>query len=61
MPVIFLKSGGCAIVGGYTVKEGVFKVVDVEFRDTGLPADKAKQPEAVIPTDNVLYIIPGRL
>ncbi|MEO0079368.1 MAG: hypothetical protein ABIK44_01660 [candidate division WOR-3 bacterium] len=60
MPVLYLKSGGCAIVGGYTVKEGVFKVVDVEFKDAGLPPEKAKQAEAVIPADNVLFVIPGR-
>ncbi|MFO7676579.1 MAG: hypothetical protein R6X12_09720 [bacterium] len=61
MPVVFLKSGGTATCVGYTVKDGVAKLIEVEFRDSGVPADKAKQPEAVIALDNILYIIPGRL
>jgi hypothetical protein len=60
MPVIFLKSGGTATCVGYTIKDGVAKLIDVEFRDAGLPADKEKQAEAVVALGNVLYIIPGR-
>ncbi len=31
MPVVYLKSGGTAVCGGYTVKEGVVQMVDVTF------------------------------
>jgi len=60
MPVVYLKSGGCAVCGGCTYKEGVVKMVDVLFRDAGLPEDKAKQPEAVVSLANVLYVLPGQ-
>ncbi|MBM3314932.1 hypothetical protein FJY71_03705 [candidate division WOR-3 bacterium] len=60
MPVVFLKSGGTAYCGGYTVKEGVVKMVDVVFRDAGLPEGRDKQPEAVVSLANVLYIVPGQ-
>jgi hypothetical protein len=60
MPVVFLKSGGTAVCGGYTVKEGVLKMVDVVFKEAGLPEGKEKQAEAVISLANVLYVIPGQ-
>ncbi len=60
MPVVYLKSGGYAVCGGYTVKDGVVKMVDVTFNETGLPPDKARQPEAVVALTNVLYILPGQ-
>ncbi len=59
MAVVFLKSGGTAVCGGYTIKEGVVKLVDVTFKDSAIPQGKEKQPEAVVPLVNVLYIIPG--
>ena len=31
VPVVYLKSGGTAVCGGYTVKEGVVQMVDVTF------------------------------
>ncbi len=60
MPVVFLKSGGTAVCGGYTVKEGVVKMVDVTFKDAGVPAGKEKQPEAIVSLTNVLFILPGQ-
>lgn len=60
MPTVFLKSGGFAVCGGCTYKEGVVKMVDVTFKETGLPADKEKQPEAVVSLANVLYVLPGQ-
>ncbi|NPV14796.1 hypothetical protein HPY86_07705 [candidate division WOR-3 bacterium] len=60
MPVVFLKSGGSAVCGGYTIKEGVVKMVDVTFKDAGVPEGKEKQPEAIVSLANVLYIIPGQ-
>ncbi len=60
MPVVFLKSGGVAVCGGYTIKEGVVKMVDVLFKDAGVPEGKEKQPEALVSLANVLYIIPGQ-
>ncbi len=60
MPVVFLKSGGTAVCGGYTVKEGVVKMVDVTFKDAGVPAGKEKQPEAIVSLANVLFILPGQ-
>lgn len=60
MPVVFLKSGGTAICGGYTIKDGVVKMVDVVFKDAGLPEGNEKQPEALVSLANVLYIIPGQ-
>lgn len=60
MPIVYLKSGGTALCGGYTVKEGVVKMVDVVFKDAGLPEGKEKQAEAVVSLSNVLYVIPGQ-
>lgn len=60
MPIVFLKSGGVAVCGGYTVKEGVVKMVDVTFRDAGVPEGKEKQPEAIVSLANVLFIVPGQ-
>lgn len=60
MPIVFLKSGGVAVCGGYTIKEGVVKMVDVLFKDAGVPEGKEKQPEALVSLANVLYIIPGQ-
>ena len=61
MAVIFLKSGGTATCGGYTIKNGAVKAIGPEFKDTPLPEDKAKPIEADIPLENVLFIIPGKL
>ncbi|MEO0069155.1 MAG: hypothetical protein ABIK23_08545 [candidate division WOR-3 bacterium] len=60
MPVVFLKSGGVALCGGYTIKDGVIKMVDVTFKDAGLPEGKEKQPEALVSLTNVLFVIPGQ-
>ncbi len=60
MSVVYLKSGGYAVCGGYTVKDGVVKMVDVTFKEAGLPPDKERQPEAVVALANVLYILPGQ-
>ncbi|MGB9742002.1 MAG: hypothetical protein ACP5JB_02555 [candidate division WOR-3 bacterium] len=60
MPIVYLKSGGYAVCGGWTVKEGVVKMVDVVFKQTGLPEDQTKQPEAAVSLANVLYILPGK-
>ncbi len=60
MPIVYLKSGGTVYCGGYTVKEGVVKMVDARFQETGLPEDRTRQAEAVVPLANVLYIIPGQ-
>lgn len=60
MPVVYLKSGGQAVCGGCSYKDGVVKLVDVTFRDAGLPPDKVKQPEAVVSLANVLYVLPGQ-
>ncbi|MEO0025962.1 MAG: hypothetical protein ABIK54_04300 [candidate division WOR-3 bacterium] len=60
MPIVYLKSGGYAVCGGYTVKEGVVKMVDVIFKETEIPEGRERQPEAVVSLANVLYIIPGQ-
>lgn len=60
MPVVYLKSGGTAVCVGYTIKDGVAKLIEVEFSGTELPEDKTRQAEAVIALGNILYIIPGR-
>ena len=60
MPVVYLKSGGTAACVGYTIKDGVAKLIEVEFSGTEVPDEKEQQPEAVIALGNILYIIPGR-
>ena len=60
MPVVYLKSGGTAACVGYTIKDGVAKLIEVEFSGTEVPDEKEQQPEAVVALGNILYIIPGR-
>ncbi len=56
MPTIYLKSGGMAECEGYTIKDNCARAVGVKFINTELPEEKKKQPEAVIPLCNILYI-----
>jgi hypothetical protein len=57
MPVIYLKSGGYVEVEGYTIREGCLKAIGATFKDTNVPEKSAKQSEAAIPLDNILYIL----
>lgn len=57
MPIIYLKSGGYCECEGYTIKDNCIKAVGVKFNVDELPEELKKQKEAVIPLDNVLYII----
>lgn len=61
MPIIYLKSGGCVEVEGYTIKDGCLKAIGVTFRETNIPEESQKQPEAAIPLDNILYILPQKV
>ncbi len=57
MATIYLKSGGMVECEGYTVKDNCVRAVGVKFIQTQIPQEKEKQPEAVIPLYNVLYIV----
>jgi len=61
MPIIYLKSGGYCECEGYTIKDNCVKAVNVKFNVENIPEELKKQNEAVIPLNNVLYIIPAKL
>jgi|UniRef100_A0A7C6EBU7 hypothetical protein len=60
MPIIYLKSGGYVECEGYTIRDGCIKAVGVKFNETKVPEQNAKQPEAAIPLDNVLFVLPKK-
>lgn len=60
MPIIYLKSGGYVECDGYTIRDGCVKAVNVKFVKTAISEEDAKQPEAAIPLDNILYVIPKK-
>ncbi|MCS7249596.1 MAG: hypothetical protein N2323_04360 [candidate division WOR-3 bacterium] len=60
MPIIYLKSGGYCECEGYTIKDNCIKAVGVKFNVENLPEELRKQQEAVIPLNNVLYILPQK-
>jgi len=60
MPIIYLKSGGYVECEGYTIRDGCVKAVNVKFIQTNVSGENAKQQEAAIPLDNVLYVLPKK-
>jgi hypothetical protein len=61
MPIIYLKSGGYVEIEGYTIRDGCLKAIGATFRETNVPEKSAKQSEAAIPLDNILYILPQKV